>query len=227
MSFISVKDYAAKHKVSLQTVYKKIRKAGTELDGHIIKSGGCLVLDEIAEEKLKPRTRDCYLIEKIETLKKQAEQDSLKIYNLTYERDGIRKKYEDRQTDTERQDEEIARLKNLLYEADGQIADMKSRLDGKDTQIYFLKNDLDGRDKKIAELEKILSEHNSRFEEFEKRAAALTEENLKLSAQLCTLSDEILERDKRIEILETPEPAAEAPKNKNIFGFKKKVIKQG
>lgn len=50
---MTVKEFCKKHKISHQAVYAKIRKKKKLLDGHIFKDG-CLMLDNFAEETLKP-----------------------------------------------------------------------------------------------------------------------------------------------------------------------------
>lgn len=68
---MTVKGFSEKYQISPQAVYAKIRKKKNVLDGHITKSGGQLVIDEYAEELLKPKCANFTLLEKIKNLQNQ------------------------------------------------------------------------------------------------------------------------------------------------------------
>ena len=79
---VSVREFCARYDVSHQAVYKKISRNKNRLEGHITKSG-CFMLDDYAEDFLKPKAADSkYFIEckklKAELADKNAELDFLR-----------------------------------------------------------------------------------------------------------------------------------------------------
>lgn len=65
---MTVKEYAAEQHISQQTVYYKIRKYSDKLKGHIYKQNGKMLLDETAQEMLKPVDGNAGLVDKVSTL---------------------------------------------------------------------------------------------------------------------------------------------------------------
>ena len=61
---ISVKAYAEKNNISQQAVYKKIRRNSDKLNGHISKQNGKMMLDNFAQELLKPADVNLLLLKK-------------------------------------------------------------------------------------------------------------------------------------------------------------------
>lgn len=51
---ITIKEFCLKYNVTHQTVYKKIQRKQQELGKHIFKKNRCMLLDEYAENLLKP-----------------------------------------------------------------------------------------------------------------------------------------------------------------------------
>ena len=77
---MTVKELSEKYHISQQAVYAKIKRKAAQLDGHITKSGGLLVIDEYAEECLKPKCSDFTLLKKMQNQldDKNAECENLK-----------------------------------------------------------------------------------------------------------------------------------------------------
>ena len=79
---ISIKAFAEKNNISQQTVYKKIRRNSDRLNGHISKQNGKMMLDNFAQELLKPADVNFTLAEKMKRLEnlladKSAENEKL------------------------------------------------------------------------------------------------------------------------------------------------------
>ncbi len=62
---MTVKEFSEKYQISQQAVYAKIKRKAAQLDGHVAKSGGLLVIDDYAEECLKHKCADFTLVRKI------------------------------------------------------------------------------------------------------------------------------------------------------------------
>lgn len=80
---ITIKDFCNKYNVTHQTIYKKIQRKRQELDGHIFQKDKCMLLDEHAENLLKPRRSEAEFEEKIHFLKIELFEKNEKIKNLT------------------------------------------------------------------------------------------------------------------------------------------------
>ena len=191
---MTVKEFSKKYQISPQAVYAKIRKKKTLLDGHVTKSGGQLVIDEFAEKILAPRPPDHFLLEKNKNLQEALNKKEAELYNLKFECDRKMKKYED--------------LKNELTEKNQKIENLQTALTEKNSEIENLK--------------KQLAEKNLKIADYEKSAAALSEENLKLSETVRLLTDEILNRDRKIEELQSRNADLESAAAKKSFGFSSK-----
>ncbi len=79
---VSVREFCARYDVSHQSVYKKISRNKNQLEGHIYKES-CFMLDDYAENFLKPKAADSELFAECERIKaelsdKNAELDFLR-----------------------------------------------------------------------------------------------------------------------------------------------------
>ncbi len=82
---IAIKDFCLKYNVTHQTVYKKIQRKQQELNEHIFQKDRCMLLDEYAENLLKPCRPEAEFQEKIHFLEIQLSEKNKKIENLTEE----------------------------------------------------------------------------------------------------------------------------------------------
>lgn len=191
---LTVKELSEKYQISRQAIYAKIKRKSAQLDGHVTKSGGQLVIDDYAEKILMPRPPDYFLLEKNKNLREALNAKDTEAYNLKYECDRKMKKYEN--------------MKNELTEKNHKIENLQSELSEINRKIENFKNQLD--------------EKNLKISDYEKSAAALSDENLKLSETVRLLTNEILNRDEKIEELQNVNAELEAAAAKKLFGFPSK-----
>lgn len=205
---MTVKELSKKYQISPQAIYAKIKRKSAQLDGHVTKSGGQLVIDEYAEKLLAPRPPDYFLLEKNKNLQEALNKKNMDAYNLKYECDRKMKKYEN--------------LKNELTEKNQKIENLQSELAEKNQKIENFQFALSEKNSKIENLENQLAEKNLKIADYEKSTAALSEENLKLSETVRLLTNEILNRDGKIEELQNVNAELEAAAAKKLFGFPSK-----
>lgn len=127
---MTVKKYAAERHISQQAVYAKIRRNADKLKPHIFKQKGKMLLDETAQEMLKPIDCNAGLIAK-----------SLKL------EDTVRAK--SKETDIYLRD-----IKELATKCE----DLRNELSERDGKIAILKQELSDEKAKTAELEKRIKE---------------------------------------------------------------------
>lgn len=82
---ITVKAFCQKYDVTHQTVYKKIKRKWQILKEHIFKKDNLMMLDEYAENLLKPYSSEVEFREKNNFLQIQLLEKNKKIENLTEE----------------------------------------------------------------------------------------------------------------------------------------------
>ena len=127
-NIISVKAFAEKNNISQQAVYKKIHRNSDRLNGHISKQNGKMVLDNFAQEQLKPADINFTLAEKMKRLE-----------NLLAENKSLTDK-------TSENEALIEKLKNEISEKNTEIENLKNRiieLTDKSLEIAELKNMLE------------------------------------------------------------------------------------
>ena len=202
---MTVKELSEKYQISPQAIYAKIKRKSAQLDGHVTKSGGQLVIDDYAEMILMPRPPDCFLLEKNKNLQEALNQKDMDAYNLKYECDCKTKKYEDLKNELAEKNQKIENLQNEIFFKNEKIADLEKLLNYKTYENE--------------DLQKSLAEQVLKNNDYEKSAAALSEENLKLSETVRLLTDEILDMDRRIKNLQNANAELEAAAAKRLFGF--------
>jgi len=138
----SVKEYAAECRISVQSVYSKIRGSGEKLKGHIFKENGKTVLDDYAQELLKPAEGNSQLAKKT---------DNLKI--------SLSKK----SAEAEKYQSENARLS-------AKVAELEKQLSDKNADIVELKNQVKMLMEKLTDLENFKNRFDIIFELLEEAA---------------------------------------------------------
>ena len=137
---ISVKAFAEKNNISQQAVYKKIRRNSDKLKSHISKQNGKMMLNNFAQEQLKPADVNFILADKV----KQVE-------NLLA----------DKFAENEKLKSEYNQLVDKISEYEAFIEKLKSELSEKSAEIENLKNrivTLTDKSLEIAELKNMLEE---------------------------------------------------------------------
>ncbi len=132
MSNKNVKEYAAECRISVQSVYSKIRVNGEKLKGHIFKENGKTVLDDYAQEILKPAEGNSQLAKKADNLKVSLSKKSAEA--------------EKSQSENARLYNKVTELENQLSEKNAEIEELKNQvktLKEKLTDFESLKNRLD------------------------------------------------------------------------------------
>lgn len=145
---MTVKEYAAEQHISQQTVYYKIRKYSKKLENHVYKQNGKMLLDETAQEMLKPIEGNAGLVDKVSTLEE-------KIAKL--------------KSDVEYYEKNYLKYKEKSEELTEEVSE-------KQKHIADLEQELSTEKAKTAEMEKIVAELTgkvSAFENFAERLNAL------------------------------------------------------
>ncbi len=153
---LTVKGFCGKYKISPQAVYAKIKRKSAQLGGHVMKSGGQLVIDEYAEKILMPRPPDQFLLEKNKNLQAALEQKDMEVYNIKFESDRQMKKYENLKSELTERNSEIENLKSQLAEENYKSSETIHSLVDENIKLSeaarSLNNELLKRDKMIEEL---------------------------------------------------------------------------
>ena len=139
-SVISIKAFAEKNNISLQAVYKKIRRNSDKLKSHISKQNGRMMLDSFAQELLKPADVNFTLSEK-----------NKKLENLLA----------DKSAENEKLIVEHSQLIDKISENEVLIETLKSEISEKNAEIENLKNrviELTDKSLEFAELKNMLEE---------------------------------------------------------------------
>ncbi len=132
MSNKSVKEYAAECHISVQSVYSKIKKNDKKLKGHIFKENGKTVLDDYAQEILKPAEGNSQLAKKADNLKVSLSKKSAEAEKSQSENARLCNKVTELEKKLSEKNAEIEELKN-------QVKTLKEKL----TDFESLKNRLD------------------------------------------------------------------------------------
>lgn len=139
---MTVKGLSEKYQISRQAIYAKIKRKSAQLDGHIMKSGGQLVIDDYAEKILMPRPPDCFLLEKNKNLQAALNEKDMEAYNLKYECERKMKKYENMKNELAEKNQKIKNLQSELSEINREIENYKFSLSDKNSEIENFKNQL-------------------------------------------------------------------------------------
>lgn len=140
---MTVKEFSKKYQISPQAVYAKIRKKKTLLDGHITKSGGQLVIDEYAEECLKPKFADFTLVRKVQKLQNQLDGKNAECENLKKSLADEITKNEKLQNCLDDKNSEIEKLQSQLAERDFKKSDFNNLTDILKNEILKISDKID------------------------------------------------------------------------------------
>ena len=157
---MTVKEFSEKYHISQQAVYAKIKRKSAQLDGHIAKSGGQLVIDEYAEECLKPKYSDFTLLKKMQNLQIQLDNKNAECENLKKSLSDEILKNANLQNCLDDKNSEIEKLQSQLMEQNFKKSDFDNLAD-------ILKNEI----LKISE--KIDDVQNSIFENTKKSGSSI------------------------------------------------------
>jgi peptidoglycan hydrolase CwlO-like protein len=128
---VTIKEYADKRRISVQSVYQKIKRHRAELKSHILKIGGRLELDEVAvlildgeypNEFYKKKNQDFEireLEEEIRILKKELQKKDKDIEKARNDRHFWWVQCERLRKESDVKDKEIEELKNKLWKYEG------------------------------------------------------------------------------------------------------------
>lgn len=111
---ITVKAFCQKYNVTHQTVYTKIKRKQKPLKEHIFQKDNILILDEYAENLLKPCRPEAEFQEKIQFLEIQLAEKNKKIENLTEEVNYKKNKISQLEREIENAKNEIFQLSEKL-----------------------------------------------------------------------------------------------------------------
>ena len=151
---MKVSEFCKKYSISHQAVYKKIKKLGGQLDGHVYKRG-CLWIDPTAEDLLKPHYNDYKIVVENVQLRNKLRDKEGSIYHL--------------EKDIESKNSENDDLKKSLDEKMSENEDLGNQL-----AVQISKND--ENDKTINRLSEDIAEKNKLIEELRSANAELTEQ---------------------------------------------------
>ena len=149
---ISIKEYSDYNNMTVQGIYQKMKRKKKELDGHVWKKDGVIVLDEVAQELLKPNISKGN-IDKIKDLEEELSKykdmtldyrhDSLEqeelIERLAKELSDLKKEKEAFDNKIKEQDELIENLKKELSDLKEENGILKSEINSKSKKGFFSK----------------------------------------------------------------------------------------
>ena len=207
---ITIKEFCQKYKVSPQGVYAKIKRKSAQLDGHIEKSNGQLVIDSYAEKVLFPRPPDSFLIEKNNSLQAELSAKSVKVSSLTL--------------DTDLQKKKIASLRSEAAENYKKATDYQNQLSQKILEVKNLESQLADEKVKNESFEKSLSALSNEMKKISDMMCLLSDENAKLIETVHLLHSENNDKDKLISELRGKIEELENSASKKLFGFSSKKV---
>ncbi|MBD5528759.1 MAG: hypothetical protein HDR02_10215 [Lachnospiraceae bacterium] len=151
---MTVKEFSEKYQISQQAVYAKIKRKSAQLDGHITKSGGLLVIDKYAEECLKPKCADFMLVRKIQNLQNQFDNKNTECENLKKSLADEITKNEKLQNCLDDKNSEIEKLQGQLAERDLKKSDFDNFIDILKIEILKISDKIDNVQNSISETTK-------------------------------------------------------------------------
>ncbi len=153
---VSVREFCAKYDVSHQAVYKKIARNKNQLEGHIYKEN-CFMLDDYAENFLKPKDADSKFFTECEKIKVELADKNAKIDFL--------------QDELSREKSKTEKLINSLDNEKLKTADFEKRLAEENLKNEDLLKTVSRLTDVISEKEEVISELRSANSELSEQLA--------------------------------------------------------
>jgi len=153
---VSVKTFCKKYDVSHQAVYKKISKNKEQLAGHIYKNG-CFMLDDYAENFLKPKAADSKFFTECEKLKAELADKNAELDFL--------------QDELSREKSKTEKLRDTLDNEKLKTSDFEKRLAEENLKNEDLLKTVNRLTDVISEKEEIISELRSANSELSEQLA--------------------------------------------------------
>ncbi len=153
---VSVREFCAKYDVSHQAVYKKIARNKNQLEGHIYKKS-CFMLDDYAENFLKPKAADLELLAECEKIKTELSDKNAELNFL--------------QDELSREKSKTEKLRSSLDNENLKTADFEKRLAEENLKNEDLLKTVSRLTDVISEKEEIISELRSANSELSKQLA--------------------------------------------------------
>lgn len=123
---ITVKAFCQKYDVTHQTVYKKIKRKQRELDEHIFRKGRCMILDEYAENLLKPYRPEVELEEKLTEEVNRKLQLEQELENARSEIFRLCEKAEKLENEKNEKIKEFENAKNEIFQLNEKIQNLEN-----------------------------------------------------------------------------------------------------
>ncbi|MDE5576466.1 MAG: hypothetical protein K2J11_03655, partial [Oscillospiraceae bacterium] len=134
--------------------YAKIKRKSAQLDGHVTKSGGQLVIDSYAEECLKPKCADFTLLKKFQNLQNQLDEKISECEELKKSLDNEISKNENLQIQLDDKNLEIKKLQSQLTKRDLKKSNFDNLADMLKSEILKISDKIDDVQNSISEITK-------------------------------------------------------------------------
>lgn len=127
-STMTIKEYAVEQHISQQAVYSKIRRNVDKLKVHIFKQNGKTLLDETAQEMLKPIDCNAGLIAKSLKLEDVIRAKNIEAESHLIDIRTLTNKCEDLRNELSERDRKITNLEQELSNEKAKTAEMEKRI---------------------------------------------------------------------------------------------------
>lgn len=128
---MTIKELCKKYDCDKTSIYRKIKRKGMELEGHILNENGIIVIDEYAEEILKPgeyqrKTRE--LIKKGRSYDQSIRKAEIETNIERSERDRIEDENDSLRLRIEKDDNRIQELEETVNEQNKEIEILRMKV---------------------------------------------------------------------------------------------------
>lgn len=142
---ITIKEFCQKYNITHQTVYIKIKRKRQALNDHIFQKDNIMMLDEYAENLLKPYRPEAEFEEKILFLQIQLSEKNEKIKNLTEEVNYKKNKISQLKREIENAKNEIFQLNQKLDSFENEQIAVDDRSTEKKKNVFGKLGDIIGK----------------------------------------------------------------------------------